>query len=791
VKYDSVFSYNEKYMRMKDLKQLWLQVMKKKCYSLSVGSLFMFSCSGGGELCLSVSSNDLIFTELSATWDEGIPLGNAIAGTLIWQKDSMLRMSLDHVGLWDFRPMVNRDSLSVYNFKWVEAQVRKKDYRPVQERYDVPYDTSAFPTKLPGAALMFPIRELGKVETVHLRLNNALCEVKWAGGASLQAFIHATENEGWFRFSHIPEDFRPLLIPPAYQPDDASGADGNPGATGLSRLGYPRGTLEEAENTIVYRQPGSEGFCYETAVSYRRANHVLEGVWSIRPKPDNDNAAAEELAGLTEKALQRGFLSSFVSHDVWWKEYWAKSSVSIPDPVLEKQYYNEMYKFGSAARSYSPPISLQAVWTADDGQLPPWKGDYHHDLNTQLSYWPCYAGNRPEEGLGYLNWLWETMHANRQYTAEYFGIGGLAVPGVTTLKGEPMAGWIQYSLGVTVSAWLSQHFYLHWKYSQDRDFLQQRAYPYLAEVAKFLDEISVRDTDGRRKLPISASPEIYDNSLQAWFATTTNYDLALIRFVYTAAAELAKELGLSGEAVRWEQICSEWPSFDLDTDHSLTFAKGFPYNESHRHFSNLMAIHPLGLIDWANGEEERQIIRATIANLDKYGQDYWCGFSYSWLGNLKARAMDGEGAAEALRIFAEHFCLRNTFHANGDQTKSGYSQFTYRPFTLEGNMAFAAGIHEMLIQSHTGTVRLFPAIPPSWENVSFNRLRTVGAFLVSARMEDGQVTHITVYSERGGRLQMEKPQQGTYVIDSGDAPSDADGVWTIDMKPGGEISFRK
>ncbi|MDR3262136.1 MAG: hypothetical protein LBT78_09945, partial [Tannerella sp.] len=468
----------------------------------------------------------------------------------------------------------------------------------------------------------------------------------------------------------------------------------------------------------------------------------------------------------------------------WWKNYWAKSSVDIPDPVLSKQYYNEMYKFGSAARSYSPPISLQAVWTADNGKLPPWKGDYHHDLNTQLSYWPAYTGNRLEEELGYLNWLWETIPASRQYTAAYFGTAGLAVPGVATLKGEPMAGWIQYSFGTTVSAWLAQHFYLHWLYSQDKDFLREQAYPYLIDVATFLDEISVRDADGKRKLPVSASPEIYNNSLKAWFTTTTNYDLGLIRFVYTAATTLAKELGLNDEATRWEQILSEWPSLDLDTDNSLTFAKGFPYNESHRHFSNLMAIHPLGLVDWENGEEDREIIRASLANLEKYGPDYWCGYSYSWFGNLKARARDGEGAAKALQIFAEHFCLRNTFHANGDQTKKGYSEFTYRPFTLEGNMAFASGIHEMLIQSHTGTVRLFPAIPSSWRNVSFEHLRTVGAFLVSARMENGQVTRIVVESEKGGRLRMVKPQKGAYIKENGETLSDTDGVWTIDMNPG-------
>ena len=731
------------------------------------------------------SSNDLVFNNLANTWDEGMPLGNAIIGALVWQKDSSLRMSLDHVGLWDLRPMVNRDSLPVRNFQWVQEQVAKKEYRPVQQMYDVPYDSSAFPSKIPGGALEFNMSGFGKVETVQLFLNNALCEVKWSGGVRLQTFVHATENKGWFRFENVPAGFKPVLVPPVYQ-SPSEGISSPVTGQDLRRLGYPQGDVVTQGNTIIYHQPGSEGFYYEIAVSYRQTGKNMEGVWTIAPKPESGSLSgysagddnlkksenrvlpeaetqAGQIALIAGNALQQGFTKSYQSHKTWWNNYWSQSSVDIPYTVLAKQYYNEMYKFGSAARSYSPPVSLQAVWTADNGKLPPWKGDYHHDLNTQLSYWPCYAGNRLEEGLGYLNWLWETRPAARRYTSDYFGVEGLAVPGVSTLTGEPMAGWIQYSFGLTVSAWLSQHFYLHWLYSQDRDFLKSRAYPYISEVAVFLDNISVRDESQKRKLPISASPEIYNNSLEAWFHTTTNYDLGLIRFVYTAAIALASELGLPDEVAHWQTILDEWPDVDLDEQGALTFAKGFPYNESHRHFSNIMTFHPLGLIDWSNGEHHQNIITASIKKLDDYGPDWWCGYSYSWLGNAKARAMDGEGAAKALRIFAEHFCLRNTFHANGDQTKQGYSKFTYRPFTLEGNMAFASGIHEMLIQSHTGTIRVFPAIPASWKNVSFENLRTVGAFLVSSQLTNGSVANIHILSEKGAMCTIENPWRSSRV----------------------------
>jgi hypothetical protein len=213
------------------------------------------------------------------------------------------------------------------------------------------------------------------------------------------------------------------------------------------------------------------------------------------------------------------------------------------------------------------------------------------------------------------------------------------------------------------------------------------------------------------------------------------------------------------------------------------FAPGVPYAESHRHFSHLMAFHPLGLIDVSNGSRDKEIIRATLATLDRIGPDNWCGYSYSWLGNLKARAFDGEGAAAALRTFASCFCLPNSFHANGDQTKSGKSKFTYRPFTLEGNFAFAAGIQEMLLQSHTGTVHLFPAVPAAWKDVEFSSLRAEGAFLISATKSHGQVYEVRIVSEKGGRLRLLNPFEFPYTMD-GKWRRTREDIIEIEMKPG-------
>jgi alpha-L-fucosidase 2 len=280
----------------------------------------------------------------------------------------------------------------------------------------------------------------------------------------------------------------------------------------------------------------------------------------------------------------------------------------------------------------------------------------------------------------------------------------------------------------------------------------------LHDTCEFIDAFTaIKGPDGKRTHPLSASPEINDNRPDAWFSSVTNYDLALERWALGAAAELADEVGAASDAARWRKVLSELPAFSLGEDGRLLVAKGVPLPQSHRHFSHLMAIHPLGLIDPSDGDEARKVIASSLAELDRLGSDAWCGYSFAWLANLAARARDGEKAAKALEIFSTAFTLRNSFHCNGDQSGKGYSKFTYRPFTLEGNFAAAAGAQEMLLQSHRGVIVLFPAVPASWKDVAFTSLRAQGAFLVSAQRNGGVVSRVEIVADQGGRCRLLSP----------------------------------
>jgi alpha-L-fucosidase 2 len=733
--------------------------------------------------------HNLVFKSLPKQWDEALPIGNAKLGALIWQREGHLRMSLDQAELWDLRPMKGVDEPH-FTYRWVGEQVKKNDYAPVQQFGDIPYEQQAAPSKIPGASLEWNSASWGNVEQARVDIKTAMAEVTWQNGVKLTTYIHASQPFGYFKFENL-DTFTPELLAPKYEGESDQQKKNSVSGQDLIRLGYKQGTVEAKPNSISYRQEGWGGFYYQVHVRWEKTKAATwEGVWSISAHYPEKMATAA--SATLSKIVLKNTASLTNEHLKWWKTFWSKSEIALPDPVLERQYYLEQYKWGSTARRDAPPISLQAVWTADNGRLPPWKGDFHHDLNTQLSYWPTYAGNHLEEGLGYLDHLDKNKKVYTDYTKRFFEAEGLNVPGVTTLEGHQMGGWVQYSFSPTVSAWLAQHYYLHWRYSMDVDFLKKRAYPWFKEVATFLEKVSNVNDQGVRQLPLSSSPEINDNRITAWFTETTNYDISLMRFAFQKAAELADELKLTKEAEHWRTVGSSLPSYALTEKSELMIAPSLPYKSSHRHFSHLMGIHPLGEIRWENGEKDQKIIQQSLRSLDKIGPSEWCGYSYAWEGNLKARAKDGDGAAEALRIFADAFVSTNSFHLNGDQTKSGLSNFTYRPFTLEGNFAYASGIQEMLLQSYAGRIEVFPAIPADWGKTSFQNLRAEGAFLVSALQNSGVTDEVTITAEKGGTAKLKLPFKTHFIRDQNGAEivKSEDGIMEIAMQKGGKITLK-
>ncbi|MBC8472506.1 MAG: glycoside hydrolase N-terminal domain-containing protein [Planctomycetes bacterium] len=737
-----------------------------------------------------IPKHGLHFETPSQTWDEAIPLGNGLLGALVWGDGAPLKISLDRTDLWDLRP-VPEFHTKEYSYKTMRQWVKEGRITDLHRLYDKPYG-NAGPTKIPAGRIEVTIGNSPVFEKASLNLVEAAATVQFGGQNKVRVFTHATEPVGMILIDSSEPITLKLLAPPFAGKITDEAGPGKISAGDLASLRYNAPLESNGDNWTGYLQEGWGGFKFAVSVVWQKSQNNWLAAWSITTSKESNNPL--QLARENcQKALSTGFTRSINTHRNWWDSFWNNSSVSVPNAVIERQWYLEMYKFGSATRPDTPPITLQGPWTADNGKIPPWKGDYHHDLNTQLSYWPAYSGNQLQGALGYVNWLWDTRKTAKAWTKRFFDLPGLNVPMTADLQQEQIGGWHQYTHSATTAAWLAHHFYLHWRYSMDRQFLKERAYPWLEDTSIFLEAVTEMGPGGNPPLTFSSLPWIYDKRLKGLVPGVKNYYVPLKRTALVKNDGHAGVVRTRKETNHWHQVLSEMPDLVIDPQSKkMLVAKDYPLKDSHRHFSHLMAIHPLGMIRWENGPQDQAIIKASMADLEQKGTSQWCGYSFSWLANMAARARDGEQAEKALEIFSTAFCLRSSFHCNGDQSGKGYSNFRYRPFTLEGNFASAAGLQEMLLQSYSGTIIVFPAIPPAWKDVSFTTLRAEGAFLVSAERRDGLTRHVKILAEKEGLCRLENPFVNSQFKTEGipkNMVQQKDNELHIKMSPGRQVTL--
>ncbi|MDY7010333.1 MAG: glycoside hydrolase N-terminal domain-containing protein [Planctomycetota bacterium] len=743
-----------------------------------------------------VSTYGLSFETPVQLWNEALPLGNGLLGAMVWGDGHPLRISLDRTDLWDLR-LIPEFSGEEYSYKVLRQWVAEGRAEDVHRVYESSYTAHAGPTNFPAGRIELQLADKAKFKSTSLAIDDPAAKMQFDDGAAVAVVVHATEPLGVIT-ANSPDaivDVK-VITPPFTQteapPDEPRGTIGDVGSD-LNQLGYPEAEVHSGDGFTGFSQECYDGFSYAVCLMSQADDAGWRAVWSIATnKEDADPFALARRR--CRQALERGVENLLVSHRQWWKDYWAKSAIRIPNKLLERQWYLDTYKFGAAARRGAPAIPLQGPWTQDSFQLPAWKSAYHNDLNTPQCYSSYYSANHMEEGAGFLDWLWRIKPTAEKWTRRFFDKPGLNIPGVSTLEGMPVGGWHQYVHSCTIVAWLSQHFYLHWRYSMDRKFLKDRAYPFLKSVGVFLEAITEKGDDGMRTLPLSSSPEFNDNRLEAWFGTITNFDLSLIRWLFGAAAELAGELKLAEDAQHFKDLLAEMPQLFLsDDDQRLLLTRDFPLPESHRHFSHLMAVYPLGLFLWDKGPADQRTITAAVEELERLGPYHWAGLTYPWMACIAARAHDGCRAEKALETFAKAFCSRNSLHIDGDQSGSGTTRFVDKDFTLEANFAAAAATQEMLLQSCGEAVYIFPAVPNSWQDVSFESMRAEGAFLISAKRTAGQTQEVTIVAECGGRVSLADPFAGkspkTQLAGAKEVSSD-NGRLVFECDEGGRVELR-
>lgn len=342
-------------------------------------------------------------------WDEAVPLGNGHMGGLLYGSGPAIKLALDGGSLWDERksPAVLREDFTWKH--WLELKAAGR-WEEIGALFDRPY-WEPTPTKIPGGRLDFVLSPSQAISAFTLDMATGVGRAELAeSGAAVECFFSAVDGVAMLRMPEsVLEDWK--FVPPVVLQEE---------------LNYPVPEIQSEGNVRWFLQATPEGMSYATVAgqSVRGDETVIALVIvSSLDGPDPLAVAKARVAA----ALGSGYEAVLTEHVGWWRRYWDTSRVSVPEEALQRHYNFVSYLLGSGSRRGAPPMPLQGVWTAEGG-LPPWKGDYHHNLNTQMTYVSYLTAGHLDEGLAFFDFLWGRLPEFRKFAHEFYGAPGAMLP---------------------------------------------------------------------------------------------------------------------------------------------------------------------------------------------------------------------------------------------------------------------------------------------------------------------------------------------------------------------------
>jgi alpha-L-fucosidase 2 len=295
--------------------------------------------------------------------------------------------------------------------------------------------------------------------------------------------------------------------------------------------------------------------------------------------------------------------------------------------------------------------------------------------------------------------------------------------------------------------WMTLPLWRHFEYTNDTNYLRERAYPVMKGSAEFIQTFLIPDKEGNLVTVPSYSPEnsYIDPASGKEFKLTygPTMDIQIIKETLTNCRKASAILGVDKDfSERLLEIMDSLPPVRIGSDGTIMeWIRDYEeFEPGHRHISHLFGLYPGAQIT----SETPELLEAAGKTLEKrlqYGGGH-TGWSRAWIINFYARLQDGNEAYRHLRLLLERSTLPNLFD-------------THPPFQIDGNFGGTAGIAEMLLQSQNGILQILPALPEAWPNGKISGLKARGNFKVSIKWNEGQLTRLEVLSVDGGRASIE------------------------------------